>query len=253
MSAKLKLPNVRRLFLPDPGFILVEADLEGADAQTAAREIGGQFERDFFAGELKHTETMKVCYPDKFIIAPKLEPYYTKCKNMLYGTVYVGSPRGIASSASIPEPIVRRFQSWWLPKYPEIKEWHRRVEFDLQTTRTVSNPFGYRVHYFDRIEGLLPEAVNWKCQSNTACVCQRGKIILFREFADEVQLLLDIHDSLVFQIPIRDADRLLPKIRARLDAIEIPYPRPLRIPWSFKWSRESWGDCRPVEWARLAA
>lgn len=257
---KNRLPNVRKLFIPDEGHIIVEADLVGADAMTAAMEIGGRFRDDFFSGKMKHTETMQLCYPivwserkERYLAkmdSKILEPEYTKCKNMVYGALYVGSARGIASSAGIPEPIVKKFQLWFFARYPEVKEWHRRIEFELQTTREVSNAFGYRVHYFDRPDGLLPEAVNWKCQSTTSIVCQKGKVILFREFPN-VQLLLDVHDSLVFQIAESLARQLL-AIRVRLDSIAVPYPTPLYIPWAFKWSRESWGVAAPIQWETFA-
>lgn len=249
----MPLPNIKKIFIPDPGWVLVEADLEGADAMTAAWEIGGNFKADFVSGNMKHTETMKLCYPEAYALAPKHEPQYTKCKNMLYGSIYVGSARGIASQASIPEPIVRKFQPWFFGRYPEVKDWHRRVDFELQTTREVSNAFGYRVHYFDRIDGLLPEAVNWKCQSTTSIVCQRGKLILHEEFDHaSVQVLLDVHDSLVFQVRERSLG-ILRDIREKLNAIRVPYSEPLYIPWAFKSSCHSWGDTTPVRWESVAA
>lgn len=246
-----KLPDVRRIFIPDPGFVLVEADLSGADAYTAAKEIGGNFAKDFFGGNLKHTDTMKLCYPETYAKLPKHEPEYTKCKNMLYGSIYVGSSKGIAAQAGIPIPIVSKFQPWFFGKYPEVKEWHRKVEMELMTTREIWNAFDYRVHCFDRIDGLLPEAVNWKCQSTTSIVCQKGKVILFREFKDEAQLLLDVHDSLLFQVRKKDIPVVLPTIRARLDAIKIPYPEPMFIPWSFKSSASSWGEATSIDWGTL--
>lgn len=250
----MKLPNVRKLFIPDPGFVLVDADLAGADARVAAWECGGKFKEDFIAGAMKHAETMKLCYPEAYAKDPKHEPEYTKCKNILYGSLYVGSPRGLSQSAAVPEALVRKFQPWFFGRYPEIKTWHRDIEYELQTTREIRNAFGYRVHYFDRPDGLLPDAVNWKCQSTVAIVTQKGKIILWKEFAKHVQLLLDVHDSLIFQVREKELHSgLLQDIRSRLDGIVVPYPDPLRIPWSFKWSQDSWGACTPVQWEKLAA
>lgn len=246
-----KLPDVRRIFIPDPGWTLIDADQVGADARVMAWEAGGKYKADFISGVKMHVETMKYIYPDAYVKDPKHEPQYTKCKNMHYGTNYVGSARGIASQAAIPLHMVQRFQPWHFAKYPEIKDVHRRVEYSLATTREVWNRLGYRVHYFGRTESLLPDAVNWLCQSTVACVTQRGKVILFREFRNVVQLLLDVHDSLIFQVKTNSLRQVLPELRQALDSIVVPYPDPLRLPWSFKSSDRSWGEAEPVKWERF--
>ena len=41
-NAAFRLPNVRRLFVPDKGYMLFEADLSGADGQVVAWEANDQ-------------------------------------------------------------------------------------------------------------------------------------------------------------------------------------------------------------------
>ena len=36
----VELPNIRKLFVPDPGYVIFDADLAGADAQVVAAEAG---------------------------------------------------------------------------------------------------------------------------------------------------------------------------------------------------------------------
>lgn len=249
---KAILPPVRKLFIPDPGHVIVDMDLEGAEAMYTAWECGGQFKQDFLNGVKIHVQTMERFYPDKFAIDPKYEPQYTKCKNMGYGTIYVGSPRGISAAAAIPEDLVRSFQDYFFRRYPGVREWHHRVGEELLTKRTVTNHFGYRIYYFDRPDGLLPEAVNWLPQSSIGVVCQRGSLILRREFpflkvgVRRTFVRLQVHDSLVFQVPLRHLDAL-PKIKQRLNTAEeltIKFPNdPLNLRWDMKASRKSWGDC----------
>ena len=38
MPLSIRLPNVRKLFITDPGYVMYEADLKGADAQVVAWE-----------------------------------------------------------------------------------------------------------------------------------------------------------------------------------------------------------------------
>ena len=37
---KIKLPNVRKMFVPDLGYVVFDCDLAGADAQVVAWEAG---------------------------------------------------------------------------------------------------------------------------------------------------------------------------------------------------------------------
>lgn len=245
------LPPVRKIFIPDPGYVIVDADQDGAEARYVAWEAGGAYKAAFLSGIKIHIETMQEFFHDKWLLDPKYEPFYTKCKNMAYGTTYGGGARGIAAAAAIQESIVAAFQPWFLGRYPGIADWHHRTEVELFTNRRACNHFGYRIAYFDRPQGLLPKALAWQPQSSIAIVTQRGQELIAEEFEPlGAQLLLQVHDSVIFQVPVSKLD-LLPKIRARLCSAEqlaIPFPSdPLLIPWSFKASRKSWGDCLPLD------
>lgn len=268
-----QLPNIRRLFVPDPGKVIFDIDLTGADAAVAAKECGGRYWEAIKAGRKINVEILEEFYPEVYrrwrdFSGPaeekdrQREPAYTKCKNKHYGTIYVGSPRGISAAAAIPLPIVQRFQPWFFERFPEVPGWHERVQQQLYESRGVKNAFGYRVVYFDRLEGLLPEAVNWICQSTVAIVCQRGSLVIRREF-QEVDLLLQVHDSLVGQVDLAKAAEVLPRLRTRLNNIPVPYktatlaPDPLYIPWGMKIGLSadgrctSWGECVDPDWQQL--
>jgi DNA polymerase I len=243
------LPPVRKLFRPDPGMLICDADLIGAEAALVAYEAGGKYKSDILSGVKIHRATMEYLYNAQFLIKPDHEPQYTKCKNMAYGTTYAGGARGIAQTASIPEHLVRAFQPWFFGRYPGIREWHHRAEVELYEKRTASNAFGFRIYYFDRPEGLLPKALAWRPQSTIAIVTQRGQRLLRREFPD-VQLLLQVHDSVVFQIARSRAERLRLVIERLNSAEELRVPFPddsLQIKWDVKVSRTSWGDCKKLD------
>jgi DNA polymerase I-like protein with 3'-5' exonuclease and polymerase domains len=241
----LQMPNIRDIFIPDRGYAIFDFDLVGAEAMLIAWEIGGNFKRDFLAGVKIHIETMKVIFPAAYRINEKHEPEYTKCKNLAYGTIYGGKPRGIGAAASIPEALVSKFQQYFFTRYPEIREYHRKTDLQLMTKREIFNPFGYRIHYFDRPEALLPEALAWKPQSTIAIVTQRACAIILREFP-WAELLLQVHDSIIPQIQFKDLHRVK-ELKARISRIPVPYPDPLHIPWGVKASIKSWGAVQPFD------
>lgn len=160
-------------------------------------------------------------------------------------TNYGGKPMTMTRNPLIAWPLneSEAFQRKWFGLHPGILEWHKRKQHELQTSRTAHNAFGYRIIYFDRLDGLLPQALAWTPQSTVAEVTFRGALQLKRE-CPWVEMLLQVHDSLVFQVPFHRSEEYA-KIRAGL-RISVPYADPLIIPWGLKSSPTSWGDVEKV-------
>lgn len=250
----LKLPNVRRLFKPDKGMILCDVDLSGADAQVVAWEANDN--------DLKQAFRNRVDVHNKNgfdVFGPSYNPsarsarkgtVRDELKAAVHGTNYAGGIRTISKDLGWTGEQVNGFQRKWFELHPGIKEWHKRTERDLQTTRRVENKFGYRIIYFDRPDNLLPKGLAWIPQSTIAGVCARAAVSLSRKvlWAD---ILLQVHDSLVFQIPVSRANRIsLQEIRESI-SIPIPYQDPLTIPWGLALSERSWGDIAKKRWEEV--
>ena len=247
MVAKtIDLPNIRKFFVPDPGYIMVDADLSGADAQVVAWEANDEdLKQAFRNGLAVHCKNARDIFPDKVRglsdeAIKKLVPLYHDCKQAVHGTNYYAQAKTLAGILNWPVSEAQDFQANWFRLHPPIHEWHERVQYDLETTRTVWNKFGFRRVYFDYLEGLLPQALAWGPQSTVALTCNKGGMQVRRRYP-WLQLLLQVHDSLIFQIPTHREGKL-PEIVETLHC-EIPYPDPLIIPWSVKTSTVSWGDC----------
>ena len=101
------------------------------------------------------------------------------------------------------------------------------------------NKFGNRIVYQDRLDSVFTQALAWIPQSTVALNCILGGLLLVKEFPF-VELLSQVHDSLVFQIP-KSKRHYLGQILEALNTISVPYEDPLTIPWSLKISEKSWG------------
>ena len=135
---------------------------------------------------------------------------------------------------------LRTFQRRWFSLHPGIQShFHAKVKSDLARDRTVTNPFGFRRVYFDRIDDCFAEAVAWKPQSTVALNSYMGFFQLQAKYPF-VEELLQNHDSMVWQSPNSRQVSVL-DIRKTLEVIT-PYPDPLVIPWDLKKSDRSWGD-----------
>jgi DNA polymerase I-like protein with 3'-5' exonuclease and polymerase domains len=252
------LPNVRKFFIPDSGYTICDTDLDRADLQVVVWEADDDGLKSALRSgvdlhllnglsldnkpippleELVETHPQ---YPDHRARGAKSRQL---AKSFIHGTNYGGGARTMAIAASCTVHQAELLQSRWFAAHPGIKEWHRRTEASLLTTRSVTNKFGYRRVYFDRIEGLLPEALAWIPQSTVALYINKIWDVWVSNYP-EVQILLQVHDSLVFQIKTAMLDTLIPKLRKLASSVVIPYDDPLVIPVGFKHSQLSWGDCK---------
>ena len=85
-------------------------------------------------------------------------------------------------------------------------------------------------------------AAAWIPQSTVACLINKGLVAIDRDLPD-VQLLLQVHDSLAGQYPIALREECQKAIISKAE-ISLPYADPLIIPVGIKTSQVSWGDCK---------
>lgn len=260
----LELPNIRKLFIPDPNFTIFEADLAGADAQVVAWLTDCMKLKDIFLTKKPlHLINAKAIYSandatlanlpitkegDKTCKEnPRLNRFRHKAKQGCHATNYgcQAPTLSVHIEGTVSEAAI--FQRNYFLEYPEILSWHEQVENQLFTTRTMVNPFGYKRFYFDRLEGLLPEALAWVPQSTVAITVNKAWVNIGRNLPT-VQVLLQVHDSLVGQFRTPNSEdelhSILTGISKQFSCIQIPFPNDiLTIPVSIKISTKSWGDC----------
>lgn len=243
------LPNVRKLFLPDPDYFIFDADLSGADAQVVAWEADDtDLKAAFRAGLDVHAKNAEDMLGEVFTRLPgkgvKGSPYDRKRqqnKVAVHLTNYGGSARTLAITQGWLVIEAERFQSRWFSLHPGIeKTFHGGVRAALASSRTVYNRFGFPRPYFDRIDSCFGEALAWIPQSTVAINTYLGAFALEAAFP-AVEFLLQVHDSLTFQFPKAKAPSEA-EIAAALTVVT-PYEDPLRIPWKITKSDKSWGDC----------
>ena len=239
----LKMPNIRAFFLPDYNKELFDIDLAGADAQVVAWEADDALLKELFRKGIKvHAVNAKDLFGGDAGPDGKKEPYYTRTKTGVHLTNYGGRAPTMAKALGITIHESELFQRRWFDIHPGIKEWHKRVESDLHATRRIYNKFGYYIEFLGRLENAFNEALAWGPQSTVALITAQAMDILDLEFP-EVELLIQVHDSLLFQIPIRRDPTLLDRILSST-RITVPYDDPLIIPFGVKSSTKNWGECK---------
>lgn len=240
----LELPNVRELYIPDPGKTYFDIDLDSADLRIVSWESDCAWMKEQFKQKRKpYIEVMKEYYHDQTMTKNSHPREYGMFKSLCHGTNYLGTADGIAPRIGLLVHETERIQKWYFGLCPEIKKWQEEIKKQVAGRRYVQNVFGYRTYFFDRIEGtIFNQAVAWIPQSTVACLINRAYVAIDEQLPN-VEVLLQVHDSLVGQFDTWRGDAALREIVA-CSEIPLPYAEPLVIPVGIATSTKSWGDCR---------
>jgi uracil-DNA glycosylase len=248
-------PNLRSMFIPDPGYTFFDGDLDRADLQVVVWEADDQMLKAALAlGVDIHLMNAYILQnknvPDLSELVESHPKYldWRRPMKMLrefakvfcHGTNYGGQPRTMAANTGWTVKEVERAQGLWFGAHPGIERWHSRVKSQINKSHYIENRFGYRWYIFDRVDSIIPEAIAWVPQSTVSVVINKIWVNIY-ETLPEVQVLLQVHDSLAGQYTTN-----MPHLQEKVlqaGRVEIPYEDPLTIPFSVKTSQVSWGDC----------
>jgi DNA polymerase I len=257
---KVEYPNIRAVFVPDPGYTLCATDLDRADLQVVAWDSGCETLKDllkegldvhlFNAGHAFHLDITVDQLRDPQRVE-YLEKAYKRERNLAkaggHATNYIVHKSTLAAALNITESEAQDFIDGHFRRYPEIKEWHHRVWNQLITEQTIHNAFGFRAVFFDRItDATLREAVAWIPQSTVGLVINEAWEQL-EQTVPFTEVLLQVHDELIYQVPTNKLQMLKPTIQSAF-AVTIPYPDPLVIPAGLKTSTASWAAVKKEDW-----
>lgn len=252
-----QFPNIRSMFVPDPGCTWFDGDLDRADLQVVVYEADDPMLKAALRMgadiHLMNSFVLERREPPPLEELVETHPKYRDhrgpmklirefAKVFCHGTNYGGGARTMAANTGRTVADIDRAQRIWFGAHPGIKKWHLRVEDQIKRFRFVENRFGYRWHIFDRIDSLLPEAIAWVPQSTVSIVINRIWMNI-HEKLPEVEVLMQVHDSLCGQFLTNRKEALVPQIK-ECGRIEIPYESPLIIPFGLKTSEVSWGEVK---------
>lgn len=258
-SAELVLPNIRRLFVPDPGYTIFDVDLDRADLQVVVWEAEDEgLKKALRMGLDMHLynarDIFRLNMPDDELIAgtdkcqehaERYKSQRKKAKAGCHAVNYGVQEYTLAITLGITRHEASRFISGWFAAHPGIRAWHERTQRDLLTRRYVQNRFGYRRYYLERIDGVLPQALAWTPQSTVAEVINQLWFKLDVVIpADVGGVLIQVHDSLMGQIKTPHFAFYRETIYQLAKTVVVPYDDPLNIPVGMKSSEISWGDVK---------
>lgn len=246
-----KLAEVRSIVRPEPGYCLIEADYKQIELHGAARLSGDPvFLADLATGdyhtrivrEVFHCEaledsvefshTRRIAKVANFAVLYKVEEN-TLAKAMSEGSGKTVSPREAG-----------RFIRQWYARNRRYYLYQEELIREVKRTGRLVNPFG-EVRRFPLYDSILDKQlcnfpVSSTCGAHSELSLIELEPIIRREFNG--QILFDIHDSLLFHIPIRKRRGASRVIREIMEAPKIPGWEPLEV--EMKMSEINWREMK---------
>lgn len=266
--------DLRRVFIPDPNFILYGFDKEQAESREVGYLCGILFDDWSYlnaceSGDL-HTFSARLIWPnlpwtgdlkrDRKIADQLFYRHFTyrdMSKRGGHATNYVGKPPTIAMHLNCPVRLIIDFQEAYFSAFPCIPRMHHWVARQLQTNQYLLNVFGARRDFFDRpnTDETIRSAVAHLFQSATAMDLNLGLWRVWKHERDRVQLLAQLHDAIYFQSH-RDHDqqavveRVTELMRVELSCrgrrFSVPVEGKSGFNWAPRWKFDA--DGTPQEW-----
>lgn len=242
--------EIKALMSADEGCIIFECDLSQAENRVVA--YCGQEHKmiaAFESGQDIHSTTAHLIWPElsveeivelnkKFSATgdPKFAaPIANRTKSHRFwgkkGNHELNYGMGAAAFSmicEIPQKEGKLIHTKYHRGYPGVRRYQEYVESCLHKNRTIVNPFGRPIKYMEKMDTrLYNRAYSYIPQSTVAWIMNNfGLINIYKTMNKDVDLLLQTHDSITFQINL---DVGLPKITNILHVIKKNIE--VDIPW----------------------
>ncbi len=245
--------RVRKAFVAEqrPEWILLAADYSQVELRVLAHLSGDRalieaFER----GEDIHTSTASLVY--RVPLDQVTSDMRRLAKVMNFGVIYGLSAFGIANQTELTMEEGTQFIDTYLGTYPRVKEYleetiHRAREMGYVETMIGRRRYVPEITSSNRNLRLATEriAVNMPVQGSAADIIKVAMIDVAARLDVEglrAKMLLQVHDELVFELPVKEQARL----QALLEEI-MPAALDLIVPLKIDVKTgPSWGDMEVV-------
>ena len=239
---------LRRMFIADPGRVLIKADLSQAEFRLVVwfaniRRLVDKYLHD--PNYDCHRWVASLIYRCEEVAVTKSQR--SIAKNGVYGGNYAMQPKTAAATYKIPLDQATFVLEEYRKAIPEIPAWWKSVEGVVNTTRTLTNPFGRVRVVMDRLDNsTFRDCYSHICQSTVADIIHRS-VVVAELILDDCVPVLQIHDELVFSCATKKLESNCRKIKnimeypIQIDGVPEPLVIPAEISYGPNWlDQEKW-------------
>jgi len=223
--------KIRRAFVASPGNKLVSADYSQIELRLLAEIADVPALRQAFKDG---TDIHAMTASEMFGVAVKGMPpdVRRRAKAINFGIIYGISAFGLANQLGIAREEAGAYIKKYFERFPGIRDYMEETKAAAKKNGYVTTLFGRKCHYPD-IAASNPSlrafneraSINARLQGSAADIIRRAMIRMEGALAKKklnAQMLLQVHDELVFEVPENEVEKTLPVIKKVME--DAPHP-----------------------------
>ncbi len=223
--------KIRRAFVATGGHKLVSADYSQIELRLLAEIANIETLRKAFRDGLDiHAMTAS----EMFGVPVKGMPgeIRRRAKAINFGIIYGISAFGLANQLGIPREEASAYIKKYFERFPGIRDYMEDTKAFAKKNGYVLTLFGRKCHYPDIAAGNPSirafnerAAINARLQGTAADIIRRAMVRMDAALAKKklnAQMLLQVHDELVFEVPEDEVDKTLPVVKSVMEEAPLP-------------------------------
>lgn len=237
--------RIRKAFVPRKGCVFISADYAQIELVILAHLSGDpELQHAFVSGEDVHRRTAALIFGKE--AAEISDEERRTAKTINFGVMYGMSGFRLARDLGIPRKQADHFISSYFSRYAKIREYMDTVIAGAEERGYVETMLGHRriipgINSRNRTEkqGAERVAVNTPIQGSAADVVKVAMLALERRLSEErspAELLLQVHDELILEVPAEHAGATAELVRATMEeAVELTVPLRVSVETGGDW------------------
>jgi DNA polymerase-1 len=223
--------KIRRAFIASEGHKLISADYSQIELRLLAHIANiPQLKAAFEEGQDIHAKTASEMFGVPIEGMPS--EVRRRAKAINFGIIYGISAFGLANQLGIPREEASAYIKKYFERFPGIRAYMDETKTFARENGFVRTVFGRKCHY-PRISASNPSerafneraSINAPIQGSAADIIRRAMIRMdaaLEKARLSAQMLLQVHDELVFEVPDSEVDETIAVVRQVM--AEAPHP-----------------------------
>ena len=241
--------EIRKMFVPKPGCMLVDADYSQIELRVLAHIAGDEAMQNAFCGGLDiHTATAAQVFDVPMESVTALQRRHAKAVN--FGIVYGISEFSLAEDIGVSRYEAKAYIENYLANYSGVRSYMKKVVEDARETGFTQTLYGRRRYIpelkssnFNIRSGAERITLNTPIQGTAADLIKLAMIRVekaLNEHYPQAQLLLQVHDELIVECPEELAEQVCELVSREMEQIAM-----LKVPLTAEAKfGKSWYDAK---------
>ncbi|HEY5998737.1 MAG TPA: DNA polymerase I, partial [bacterium] len=222
--------RIREAFVAAPGNVLISADYSQIELRIMAHLSGdAELCAAFARGEDVHARTAAAIFGGE--PAAVTGEQRRTAKTINFGIIYGMGAYGLSQQLGIDQKEAKGFIDRYFERYPGVRAWLDRTVVEARRTGYVETLLGRR-RYLPEIQssnrGVAQfaerMATNTPLQGTAADMIKKAMLAIDGELTAAVGrwrslMVLQIHDELLFDVPLAEADALAAMVREKMEGV----------------------------------